>query len=50
MRSFHIVELAEELQRLLADLALMVGPPLMELAPGMRHAAHLGHAKSKQAL
>lgn len=48
--SFHIVELAEELQRLLADLALMVGPQLMELVPGMRHAAHLGHAKLEAGL
>jgi len=48
--SLHLVKLAEELQRLLADLAAVVGPELMELAPGVRHAADLGHAQLEASL
>ena len=48
--SFHLVELAEELLRLLADLAAMVGPELVELSPGVRHAADLGHSQFEPSL
>ena len=37
----------EELQRLLADLAAVVDPQLVELAPRVRHAADLGHALAR---
>jgi len=33
--ALHVIQRAEELQRLLADLAAVVGPQLVELAPRM---------------
>ena len=48
--ALDLVELAEELQRLLADLAAMVGPQLMELRLAWaRHPASVTPS-SKQAL
>lgn len=41
--ALEVVQLPEELQRLLGDGTLVVGPQLMELAPRVRHAADLGH-------
>jgi len=37
--ALDVVELGEELQRLLTDRAAVVGPEFMELAPGVRYAA-----------
>ena len=45
-----LVELTEELQRLLADLAAVVGPELVELAPCVRHAADLRRAQFEAGL
>lgn len=43
--TLDFVEFAEELQRLLADWASVIAPPLMELAPCMRQTAGLGDAE-----
>jgi hypothetical protein len=48
--ALDVIQLAEELQRLLADLAAVVGPQLVELAPRVRHAADLGHAQLEAGL
>jgi hypothetical protein len=41
---------AEELQRCSPTWLLVVGPQLVELAPRVRHAAHLGHAQLEAGL
>ena len=43
--TLDVVQRLEELQRLLAHLALVVGPEFVELATSVGHAAHLGHAQ-----
>ena len=42
--ALDLIQLHEELQRLLADGALVVDPQLVELAPGVRQATGLGYA------
>lgn len=44
------VELAEELQRLLANLAALIGPEFVELAPRVRQATGLGDAELEACL
>ena len=47
---FHVVQLDEELQGVFADLAAVVGPQLVVLAPRVRHAADLGYAELEASL
>ena len=46
----HLVEPAEQLQRLLRDLALVVGPQVVELASWVRQAAGFGDAGLEERL
>ena len=48
--ALNVIQRGEELQRLLADLAAVVHPQLMELAPRVRHAACLGHTEFEAGL
>ncbi len=45
-----VVQHAEQLERVFGNLALVIGPQLVELAPGMRHAARFGNARPEQCL
>ena len=42
--TLEVVQPADDLQRLVSDRALVIGPQLVELTPRVRHAAYLGHA------
>ena len=48
--TLDLVQLAEEFERLLSDRAAVVGPELVELASGVRHAARLSHSKLEAGL
>ena len=48
--SLHVIERAEQRQRLASDLAAVVGPEVMELAPGVRHAAGFDDSVLEQGL
>lgn len=48
--ALDVVQRLEELQRLLAELAAMVGPQFMELAPRVSQASDLGHAEFEAGL
>ncbi len=48
--ALEVIEGAVERQRLLGDGAAVVDPQLVELAPGVRHTASLGHAELEAGL